>query len=64
MLETCDCCGEVYPVLMVHFTGQQFLCCRCFFDDLVTQRELARGLTAPTLPQHPVHSLEPNNRGA
>ena len=34
-LETCDLCGDIYPMSWITFTGRQFLCAACVGEDQV-----------------------------
>jgi RNA polymerase-binding transcription factor DksA len=29
LLETCDVCGDIYPLSRIKFTGTQFICADC-----------------------------------
>lgn len=34
MHERCDCCGAECEVLMIFFTGRQYLCSRCLEEKI------------------------------
>ena len=40
VLETCDCCGDEYPMSWIIFTGSQFLCYACFYPGPRPVRQL------------------------
>lgn len=33
VLETCDLCGDEYPMSWIRYTGRQFLCASCDAED-------------------------------
>jgi hypothetical protein len=33
VLETCDCCHDVFPMSWIIYTGKQFLCYACYYPD-------------------------------
>jgi hypothetical protein len=45
-LETCDCCGDVFPQRECKFSGAQFLCRRCVCGDVeeTTSRSRCGGI--------------------
>lgn len=51
VLETCDCCGDEYPMSWISYNGIQFLCAACgcnYSPDEKVQENCLRNETAST----------------